>query len=109
MLFACGEHSHIYEGRLYRSDRDCLGTTSSVDVVSGEAPAACPPTCLAQAHADGGRSIYVATMCAPYPFDFDASGSDPMCPNALEALARNDTCRADGSSTAPRPNDASAD
>jgi hypothetical protein len=109
--FACGEPSHIFEGRLFVEERECLGTKSSVDVVEGDTPAECGPTCLAQPLADGGRSIYVATMCGPYPYGFDASGSDPLCPRALAALARNDTCFVDGGSSSPAstPADAASD
>ena len=100
---ACGDPSHIFEGRRFVEQRACLGTISSIDVVEGDRPGSCGPTCLAQPESDGGRSIYVSTMCAPYPFAFDASGSDPACPAALEALARNDSCRADGGSSNPLP------
>ncbi len=96
---ACGDASHIFEGRFYLEARDCLGTTGSVDVVEGDPPGVCPPVCLADAHTDGGRSLYVSTMCAPYPFGYDASGGDPACPRALAALGRDDTCRPDGTST----------
>ena len=100
---ACGDPSHVYEGRLFVERRQCLGTTASVDVVEGDPPGSCGPTCLAQPQSDGGRAIYVSTMCGPYPFAFDASGSDPACPQALAALERNDTCLVDGGSTSPAP------
>jgi hypothetical protein len=100
-LGACGNGSHVFEGRLFVEGRRCLGTTASVDVVDGERPGACRPVCLAQPYPDGGRAIYVSTMCGPYPFAFDASGSDPACPSALDALARGDTCLTDGGSSAP--------
>jgi hypothetical protein len=108
---ACGDPSHIFEGRLFIQDRGCLGTTSSVDVVEGERPGECGPTCLAQPNDDGGRAVYVATMCGPYPYRFDAAGTDPLCPSALAALARNDTCLLNGgsSSPAPAPADAGSD
>lgn len=106
---ACGEPSHVFEGRLFLPHRGCLGTTSSVDVVDGEPPGDCGPTCLAQTLPDGGASIYVATMCPPYPFAFDVSGTDPRCPEALAALSRDDTCLVDGGSTHPPPADAAAD
>ena len=96
-VIACGDPSHIYEGRAFIDDRDCLGTTSSVDVVEGDKPVKiCAPVCLAHAHSDGGRTLYVSTMCAPYPFQYDASGGDPGCPAALAALGRDDTCNVDG-------------
>lgn len=99
----CGDPSHVYEGRLFLEARDCLGTTASVDVVEGDMPGNCGPTCLTQPSSDGGRAIYVSTMCGPYPFGFDASASDPACPRALAALERNDTCLVDGGSSSPAP------
>ncbi len=100
----CGDPSHVYEGRLFLPERHCLGTTSSIDVVEGELPGSCPAICLAQPHADGGRSLYVSTMCGPsYPFMFDTSGTDPLCPSALAAFERNDTCFVDGGSANPLP------
>jgi hypothetical protein len=111
VVYACGDPSYVFDGRLFVEHRGCLGTTASVDVVEGEQPRRCPPACLAQPLADGGRAIYVSTMCPPYPFSFDASGSDPACPTALAALERDDTCLLDGGSANPRPppEDASED
>lgn len=101
-LSGCSEDgTHIYTGRLYLEGRDCLGTPSSVDVVDGNDPGTCAPTCLVQRRAEGGRVIYVSTMCAPYPFGFDATGSDPKCGAALASFARDDTCFSDGGSSAP--------
>jgi hypothetical protein len=101
---ACGEGSHVFQGQLFVMDRGCLGTSSSVDVVEGDPPAHdCAATCLAQPEADGGRTLYVSTMCAPYPHLFDASGGDPLCPAALAALSRSDTCLLDGGSSNPAP------
>jgi hypothetical protein len=108
-IIACGDPSHIFQGRAYIDGRDCLGTVSSVDVVTGDDPGfTCKPTCLAQP-TDAGRQLYVSTMCAPYPFTFDASGTDPECPAVLAAETRDDTCNVDGSSANPAPKDAAAD
>jgi len=101
--FACGTTTHIYEGRAYLDKRDCLGTTSSVDVVEGDPPGKCAPICLSQGHADASRTLYVSAMCAPYPFMFDAAGTDPGCAPALAAFGRDDTCNVDGTSTHPIP------
>ncbi len=106
---ACGAPTHVYEGRLYVERRACLGTTASVDVVEGDRAGECGPTCLTQPEQDGGRAVYVATMCPPYPFGFDASGNDLACASALSALERNDTCLLDGGSSNPPPADAGGD
>ena len=96
--------THVFEGRLYVEARHCLGTTSSVDVISGDDPGQCAPICLRQTRSEGGHAIYVTTMCPPYPGpDYDTSGQDPLCAPALSALARGDTCLSDGGSTHPLP------
>jgi hypothetical protein len=104
--------THVYVGRLFLEARDCVATSSSVDVLAGDEPGTCAPICMLQPRAEGGRAVYVSTMCPPYPEpDFDLSGSDPVCVRALAALARNDTCLSDGGTTHPIPPiaDASAD
>jgi hypothetical protein len=102
--------THVYVGSLFVEARDCLGTSSSVDVVTGGDPGDCAPICLLQHHGEGGRAVYVATMCPPYPagVEFDTSGTDPACPAALAALARSDVCLSDGGDTNPLP-DAAAE
>lgn len=106
---ACGDPTHVFQGRAWIEARQCLGTTSSVDVVEGSTTRTCNAACLTQPHPDGGRSVYVSSMCAPYPFMFDAAGNDPQCPPALAALVRDDTCQGDGASTNPLPRDAAAE
>jgi hypothetical protein len=104
-IAACGETTHVYSGRLYVQDRDCVATTSSIEVVEGDpAPETCAPACLVQRTTpDTTRPIYVSTMCPPIPFGFDSDGKDPRCAPALAAFARNDTCFTDGGSSAPLP------
>lgn len=110
-IAACGETTHVFSGRLYRDDRDCVATKSSIEVVEGDpAPETCAPTCLVQRTTpEGSRPVYVTTMCPPIPFGFDTDGADPRCAAALAAFARNDTCLADGGSTAALPKDAGVD
>lgn len=110
-IVACGETTHVYAGRLYVDDRDCVATKSSIEVVEGDpAPESCAPACLVQRTTpDGKRPVYVTTMCPPIPFGFDTDGADPRCAPALAAFARNDTCFSDGGSSAPLPGDAGAD
>lgn len=102
---ACGSDPvHVYQGRLYVKDRDCLGTPSSIDVVSGSDPGDCAPTCLLDTlAADASDTLYVSTMCAPYPYGIEPSGTDPSCATALAAFERDDTCLSDGGSTHPLP------
>jgi hypothetical protein len=108
IVAACRDNtSHILQGRLYIDARDCLGTPSSVDVVSGADPGTCPAACLVQNTGEGGRAVYVVTTCPPYSPDYDTAGRDPACPKALAAFSRDDTCIADGGST--NPPDAGAD
>ena len=97
LLSACDESSsHVYLGRLYLTDRKCLGTTSSVDVVSGDTTGTCAPVCLVK-----DSTVYVGTSCAPYPPGYDSSGVQSICAEALAANGRDDTCLADGGSTHP--------
>jgi hypothetical protein len=104
VIAACGDPSHIYEGRLFLESRNCVGTPSSIDVVEGDPPTTkCPVRCLTQPHRDGGRAVYVSTMCEPFPFNFDASGNDPACAKAIQAFERLDTCLLDGGSANPAP------
>ena len=114
-LSACSsdDGTHVFQARFYLEARDCLGTPSTIDVISGdESGASCAPICLRQIRAEVGRAIYATTSCPPYPGpDFDRSGADPACPAALAALARGDTCFSDGGSAKPKPipKDAAAD
>lgn len=109
-LAACDDPSRVLLGQLYVENRDCLGTPSSVDVVSGdERPGPCAPTCLVQRSYDAARPVYVTTSCGPFPGDADVSGSDPRCALALDALARRNTCFTDGGAAHPRATDAGPD
>jgi hypothetical protein len=102
IAIGCGDPSHVYEGRLYLPARDCLGTPSSVDVVEGDRPEGnCASVCLVQPRGDAGSAFYVSTMCPPFPFGFDSTGTDPVCAPALAAFARNSTCLLDGGASAP--------
>lgn len=100
--------SHLYLGRRYDEARGCLESSSALDVVSGEsASETCPASCLVGS-ADGGRTVYVSTMCEQYPVGFDRSGSDAVCAQAFRAAAQHDDCLPDGGSTHPTPPDAGA-
>lgn len=109
LYISCGDPSHLYQGRYYVEDRDCLGTVSSLDVVPGDDTGDCAPTCLVDTLADASNQIYVSTMCGPYPYGMDPSGADPACPKALAAFERDDTCFSDGGSTNPVERDGGAE
>jgi len=110
-LSACTDDgTHAFVGRLYVEARDCLGTSSSLDVVAGGDPGTCAAVCLIQPRAEGGRAVYVSTECAPYPApDWNVASADPACARALAALTRNDTCLSDGGTTKPAADAAGAD
>ena len=98
--------THVFTGRFFVEGRDCLGTSAAIDVLSGDEPGDCSAICLVQRRGEGGRAVYVSTMCPPYPppgIELDTAGTDPACPRALAALARGDTCLSDGGSTRPAP------
>lgn len=104
LVYACGGGSaHIFLARALDEGRDCLGEVASVDVVFDDSPPECDATCLTQANDDGGtgRVVWLATMCPPYPHDFDASGNDPACAAARAAAGRHDICFDDGGSSDP--------
>jgi hypothetical protein len=93
--------SHIFIGRIYDDQRQCLGDTASIDVVSGKDPGlGCDPTCLI-GKLDETSTVYVSTECAPFPMFFDTSGKDARCAGALAASTRDDICNADGGSSNP--------
>jgi hypothetical protein len=101
--FACDEvASHPFPARLYEPGRGCVGAPIALDVVEGPDPGGCAATCIVRS-GDGGRDVYVSTMCAPYPPFHDTTGADPLCGPALAAFARTDLCLSDGGSTRPLP------
>jgi len=103
LAYARGDTSHIFLARQLDETRACLDPTASVDVVVGDQPPECPAICLTQPNDDGGtgRVVWIATMCPPYPWNFDAAGLDPACDAGLAAAARHDVCFDDGGSSDP--------
>ena len=106
-LGACDqETSHLLIGQLFEPARGCLDPEGSIALVNGPVPdQACPPTCLVGPSGQNGSasSVYVTTMCGPYPELDDPSGAPAGCSDALDALRRNDICLVDGDSSAPVP------
>ena len=95
LLAACSEDvvGHIFRGRKYHEDEACLEKPGAVDIVSGNDPGeGCPVGCLVRNERDGGRSVYLATTCPPYPPDFARSDETEVCKAASRALAKNVAC-----------------
>jgi hypothetical protein len=91
----------IYTGRLYNASRDCLEDTRALDVLGGNEPASTCNVCLTQ-QSDAGTTVYVASMCAPFPPAYAVRGEeDALCKQALAAKARNSACLADGGASNP--------
>ena len=102
---ACDEEtSHLLIGQLFDPARACLDPEGTIALVDGPVPqSACPPTCVVGPSGQNGNasSVYVTTMCGPYPELDDTSGDPAGCSDALTALARGDTCLIDGGSSSP--------
>ena len=106
-LGACDEEtSHLLVAQLFDPSRACLDPEGTIALVDGPVPgSACPPTCVVGPSGQNGNasSVYVTTMCGPYPELDDTSGDPAGCSDALAALDRRDTCLVDGGSTSPAP------
>ncbi|WP_394834026.1 hypothetical protein LVJ94_46730 [Pendulispora rubella] len=101
-LASCGEGSHVYGARAYDRARGCLGPTQTLDVVSGDDPSSnCALKCLVPRA--GEAVVYVSQQCPPYPPQFDTSGLQSGCDQAIAAFERGDFCLTDGGSTHPGP------
>ncbi|MEO6420729.1 MAG: hypothetical protein ABIP39_15055 [Polyangiaceae bacterium] len=104
-LGACdNETTHFFLGQHFDSTRGCLDPEGSIAQVDGPVPEqACPATCVVGPSGLNGNasSVYVSTMCGPYPAFADTSGDPAGCTEALAALDRGDTCLIDGDSSAP--------
>ncbi|WP_394844516.1 hypothetical protein LZC95_46615 [Pendulispora brunnea] len=105
-LASCDDGSHAYGARAYDRARGCLGPTQSLDVVSGDDPGSnCAIKCLVPRSSGAGAetAVYVSRQCPPYPPQFDTSGLQPGCVEAIAALERGAFCLTDGGSSQPPP------
>jgi hypothetical protein len=64
LLAACSDTGpRVYTAQPYDPAVACLGEYESIGLVEAdELPASCEPTCLAVS-----ETVYVTTLCAPYP------------------------------------------
>ena len=98
LLFAACDTTgaYVYFARNYDLDRDCLGKTEALDVMSGNDPGlGCEPRCLTVKDPDGGLAFYGTTACGPAPFGASATESDPRCLDVRSALASTRLCKPD--------------
>jgi hypothetical protein len=97
---ACNDpEQYVFSAAPFDPVNLCLGPYQAVDVVSGgTGQSTCAPTCFVN-----GTSVYVSTVCPPFPDPtmWDESGENPACPAALSAYARMDLCSPDGGSSNP--------
>jgi hypothetical protein len=92
-ITACStDPTYVYRAKPFDASTGCLGVTVSLDVIEGPIPSECPPVCLVQANADGGKAVYVSRTCAPYPPQLDSTGTAPECSRALIAAAEANGC-----------------
>ncbi len=106
VLGACdtNETTHFFVGQLFEPARGCLDPEGSIAQVDGPVPdQPCAATCVVGPSGQNGNasSVYVTTMCGPYPALADTTGAPAGCTEALAALDRGDTCLIDGDSSAP--------
>ncbi len=102
---ACDTTSiYVYNARQYDPARDCLTNLTGLDVLEGDDPGVgCVARCLVGHDVfDGSAVLLGTTECGPVPPGFDDSASNPLCPEVIAALKRDDICDADGGSTNPR-------
>ena len=84
---------HILTGNQYDQALGCVTASEGVDVVEGPSNGDnCSPQCLV-ASGDDSSSVYVTTVCPPYPGDYTtealdaADGDGDPCFGALAAYA----------------------
>jgi len=85
LALSCDQQGpRVYTAMPLDTEHGCLGTYAPLGLVDAEElPATCAPVCLAQVD-----TLYVSTVCAPYPDTADVvSPSDSQeCKNALALL-----------------------
>lgn len=82
----------VYTARAYEPEGKCLDEYAPIGAVQTNALSSlCQPTCLKV-----GASLYVSTVCPPYPAEATAvsTAEAPACTEALAAAKANTTCAA---------------
>jgi len=76
-IASCDEANvHILTAQQYDPAAACVGASDGVDVVNGPATGDnCGPECLSITAGDA-TSVYVTTVCPPFPLDYTAEAED---------------------------------
>jgi hypothetical protein len=90
LAFACGSTTHAFTARVFDETRACLGSDIVVDVIDGDDPGSCPPTCVTESGDHGELTTLITTTCGPYPPGVVVSG--PRCVEARAAFDQNHFC-----------------
>jgi hypothetical protein len=91
---ACEEQtSHVYAGKLFDPDADCVYPSTSLDFVLGPHEASAS-ICDAQCITDTDGQVFLSETCPPPPVEFYGAAEAPNCKKALAARCRQ--CPLDG-------------
>lgn len=86
LLGACSDTGpRVYTAQPYDAEAGCLGEYEAIGIVEADdLPATCAPTCLSVS-----ETLYVTTLCAPYPdlATVTTPSENEDCAAALQAEA----------------------
>jgi hypothetical protein len=80
---ACDDGNvHILSGQLYDPQAQCIEPSTGIDVVNGNSTGDnCAPACISIESGDA-TSVYVTTMCPPFPGDYTIEAADAATDDA---------------------------
>jgi len=86
VVASCDEPNvHILTAQLYDPAGACVGQSDGVDVVQGPSTGdACNPSCLTIT-SGSTTSVYVTTVCPPFPQDYTVEGEDAAAEAGVSA------------------------
>ena len=93
-----GPQSHVYVAWLYQAAGACLEPSTTLAVIgTPNGSLECKPACLVQSSPPPAgaatETLYLSTMCAPYPTSLTpTTDADPACAAALAAYASGAVC-----------------
>jgi hypothetical protein len=96
-----GPQSHVYVASLYQAAGACLDPSTTLAIIgTPNGSLECKPACLVQSSpppaSAATETLYLSTMCAPYPTTVTpTTDADPACAAALAAYASGAVCGED--------------